>query len=149
MTKTGSIKTELANCREAWNNNKDAKYAWCCHHAIRFEALIEPFESRIAYILMDKPENERAIRLRNFRPVRIELPKELNEARAKYDKICAKYDKADDDLNKAYVEFNKVYDEWKACAEYYKDDAELINSNLHDQDWPDNTWNGKNIFGKD
>ena len=140
--KIQNIETELTACQEAWNNNKDAKWTWCCHHSIRFEELTEPLENRIAYILTKKPENERAIRLHNFRPVRIELPKELKKARAEYDKSYAEYDKTRVEYDKARAEWYKVY------AEYYKAHVELINSNLHDQDWPDNTWNGKDIFGE-
>ena len=140
--KIQNIETELTACQEAWNNNKDAKWTWCCHHSIRFEELTEPLENRIAYILTKKPENERAIRLHNFRPVRIELPKELKKARVELNKTCAEFNKVRAEWNKACAEFNKASAEWdKACAE-------LINSNLHDQDWPDNTWNGKDIFGE-
>ena len=128
MKKIKSVETELAACRKAWVEAPDAKLAWCCHHAVELETLTEPAENRIAYILSCKRKEEQAIRLHNFRPARINLPEAIEKARAEYYKVRAELDKAGA--------------EWdKACAE-------LINSNLHDQDWPDNTWNGKDIFGE-
>jgi hypothetical protein len=109
-----SIKTELKLCQKAWAENLNAKLTWCCHHGILLEELTEAAQNRIDYIITDKPKNEQATRLRNFRPVRIELPAEWDKARAEWDKAHAES----------------------------KDELTL----LHNQDWPDNSWNGKNIF---
>ena len=126
--KIKSVETELAACRKAWVEAPDAKLAWCCHHAVELETLTEPAENRIAYILSCKRKEEQAIRLHNFRPARINLPEAIEKARAEYYKARAEWDKAG-------AEWNKV-------IEYHK--SEL--SALHNQDWPDNTWNGENIF---
>ena len=185
-----SIKKELAACRKSFQENPKAKYAWCCHHSILLELLTEPYENRIQYILEYKEKEEQAIRFRNFRPLRIEFPKEIIEARAKYDearaklnKAIAKYDKARAELNKAIAKYDKArakYDE--ARAKYYEARAKLIKARakydearaklikalatynealakynkalatwnkgnkMLSSDWPDNTWNGKNIF---
>ena len=67
-----SIEEELADCRQAFAEHPDAKTVWCCHHEVLVEELTDPFEARISYILSDKPEEERAVRFRNFRPVKNE-----------------------------------------------------------------------------
>ena len=171
-----SIKKELAACRKAFQEAPNATCAWCCHHSILLEFLTEPYENRIQYILENKEKKEQAIRFRNFRPLRIEFPKEIIEARAKYDEARAK-------LNKAIAKYDKArakYDE--ARAKYYEARAKLIKARakydearaklikalatynealakynkalatwnkgnkMLSSDWPDNTWNGKNIF---
>ena len=123
--------------------------------------------------MTEKPDSERAVRLRNFRPVRIKLPARLikeagaeyDKARAEWDKAWAEWDKARAELDKAWAEYDKTraeydkaWDEWdKAKVEYYKVEAELYKALTeyakgtkaikdHDSDWPDNTWNGSNIF---
>lgn len=87
--KIGTIAEELAACRKAWAANPNATTAWCCHHLILIEPLTELAENRIAYILSDKAEHEQAVRLRNFRPVRVKLPPALAKARADLDKARA------------------------------------------------------------
>ncbi len=184
MKKIKSIEIELTACRKAWAANPTAKLAWCCHHAVELEILTEPAKNRINYILSCKSKEEQAIRLHNFRPVRVNLPEavekacaewnkaraelnkafaewnkacaewnkacaELNKARAEWNKACAEWNKARAEWNKACAEWNKAFAEWnKACAEWNKaigfHKSEL--SALHSQDWPDNTWNGENIF---
>jgi hypothetical protein len=89
MKPIGTIKKELAACKAAWKSCPDSKIAWCCHHEVRMEPLTEPWSNRVDYILDNKPVNERTIRLRNFRPVRVELPAELNKAYAEWDKARA------------------------------------------------------------
>ena len=171
-----SIKKELAACRKAFQEAPEAKYAWCCHHSILLEPLTEPCENRIQYILENKEKAEQAVRFRNFRPLRIELPKEiikaiakLNEARAKYNEACAKLNEAEAKLNKARAKYNEAFAKYdkalakrnearakynEACAKYdeaiAKYDKALATWNKGNvmflSDWPDNTWNGKNIF---
>ena len=89
---TKEITKELKACRKAWKDNP-AKLAWCCHHTILIEPLTEPAENRIAHILSAKPLNEQAIRLKNFRPVRVTLPAELDKARAEWNKASAEWNK--------------------------------------------------------
>ena len=80
MTKLKSIELELAACRAAFKKCPDAKFVWCCHHEILVEPLTESPESRIEYILETKSETERALRFRNFRPVRVEMPEAYDQA---------------------------------------------------------------------
>jgi hypothetical protein len=141
-TNINDISAELSACRKAWADNKGAKFAWCCHHEILIEPLLDPPENRITYILHDKPEGERAIRLHNFRPARAVLPKAYAEAWKAYVEAW----KACVEAWKACAEVRKACDEaWKACAEVRKACDEELRY-LFNQDWPDNTWNGKDIF---
>ena len=151
MTTFKSIEEELKDCRAAFAAHPKAKFGWCIHHEVLFEQINKEsgVEGRIACIMKDKLEGERAIRLRNFRPVRVEIPRALIKAATAYYKACAAEDKASaayDEaraacreawtaLDKATAAYNEAY---AACEPELK--------KLHDQDWPDNTWNGKSIF---
>ena len=99
------------------------------------EVLMEPVENRIAYIKVEKPEHERAVRLHAMRPVKGQLPEpvwaalswfgkardERDKARAELDKACAEYDKASAEWDKALAEWDKARAEYnKACAEWDK-----------------------------
>jgi protein gp37 len=66
--KIGTIEQELKKCRAAFAAHPKATWAWCCHHEIHCEALTEPAENRIAFILSSKSKSEQAVRLLNFRP---------------------------------------------------------------------------------
>ena len=143
-----SIQEELAACRKAWSDNPTATWAWCCHHETHIEPLTEPAENRIAYILSNKPENERAIRLRNFRPVRVKLPDALVEAGEAYDKAWRAYDKAREARNKAREARNKALEARDKARESYVKALATYESELkalHDSDW-ENTWDGRSIF---
>ncbi len=116
---------------------------WCCHHKKRIELLTEPAEHRIAYILTEKEEGERVVRLDNFRPL-ISIPAELVKA-------CAELAKARAEVAKADAEWAKARAEWdKACAEWVKARAEWDKTpacdRAHRKDVPNHTWNGKSIF---
>ena len=127
-------------CRAAWAAAPEAQFAWCCHHEVELEALKQSAENRIAYIMAKKPEEERVVRLDNFRPVLSPIPAEWDKARAELAKAYAEWDKACAEWDKAYAELDKAYAELaKACAEWDKTEA-------HKADVPHHTWNGKNIF---
>ena len=180
--KLKSIEEELIDCRAAFAAHPKAKFGWCIHHDVHVEPIdkVSGVEGRITCIMKDKLEGERAIRLRNFRPARVEIPRALikaatayneawapcdearaaynkawaayDEARAAYDKMSAAYNKATAAYNKARAAYDKMsaafgkawaaFDEARAACE-----PEL--KKLHDQDWPDNTWNGESIFSKE
>ena len=76
---------------EAWKG----KWAWCCHHQMEMEELTEHWSKRIAYIATQKPENQRAVRFANFRPV---LLKATALALAEYERVRAA----------AWVEYERV-----------------------------------------
>ena len=128
-TELKSIEEEKQDCIEAFKANPDTKFAWCCHHDVLIEALIEPWLNRVNYISSDKPKAEQASRFRSFRPVRVALTYQVVKAMAECVKALAERDKA-----------WYVYD--KVVTEYH---SEL--TLLHNQDWPDNTWNGKQVEG--
>ena len=117
-------------CREAFANIPINHPAWCCHHKLHCELLKKPAENRIAYILSNKPENERVVRLNNFRPfknaqVYADYQAKRNVLEADYGAKCAPL----------YADYNTKRDAL---------DVEL--SVTHKVEWPDTTWNGKTIF---
>src|SRR5574337_766887 len=105
--KLGTIDEEAAACRAAWAAMPDAKYGVHIHHKELAEPVSAPIENRITYILSNKPENERALRLRLMRPITAMQYKVYNEAKASawkaYDEATAPAWKAyDEALNKAH-----------------------------------------------
>src|SRR5574337_90762 len=78
--KLGTIEDEAYACRAAWAAMPDAEYGVHIHHGFLAEDLSEPIENRINYILSDKPENERALRLRLMRPIPVRQWKVYEEA---------------------------------------------------------------------
>ena len=149
MKKIKTLEIELAACRAAFAAAPDAKLAWCCHHEVLVEPLTESPEARIEYILQNKQIEQQAVRLRNFRPVRIALPEAYDQAW-----------KAEGQALEAYCRAAKAYDQaWEAyyraaeargqAAKAFKQaqEADLPElTRLHAKDWPDHTWNGRSIF---
>ena len=124
-TELKSIEEELVDCRAAHRNSKVGDLVFACHHKVLLEVLTEPAENRIAYIMTEKPENERAARLRCFRPWVGPIPAELAKAYAERAKASAELAKASAELTKAYDEWTKARAAWdKADAERDKADAE-------------------------
>lgn len=68
--KLKSIEEEAADCRAAFEGSKVGDLVNFCHHEEPIEALMEPAEERIAYILAEKYPWEQALRLRLFRPIK-------------------------------------------------------------------------------
>ena len=89
MTTLKSIPEELADCRRAFEESPASTWAWCLHHEVHVEPLTESWQNRINYIATGKPEAERALRFRNFRPVRVVLSASLNQAWAALDQARA------------------------------------------------------------
>lgn len=93
--KLGTVAQELARCRRAFRGSKGDVGQPCClihHTGPLLEYLTEPVESRIKCIMTDKPEAERARRLREMRPWPGTIPTQRVAAQAKYDAAWAKYD---------------------------------------------------------
>ena len=93
-----SIEEEAADCRKAFEGVTVGTLVLHCHHEVLSEALSEPAEHRIAYILDHKPKDEQALRLRLFRPVSQDV---INRN--------ADRQKAYADWQKAYADWQKVY----------------------------------------
>lgn len=102
---------------------------WHIYHDVLLEWTTEPIEHRIEYIQTEKPEHERALRLRLLRPVRGSLPASVVEAR------------------RAVVEAWRAYGEARrAYAATLSAHADEINA-LHAQECePDCSWDGQTIF---
>ncbi len=79
-----SIEEAVTECRKAWGEfftenglsanalffpDRTRIQAWCLHHEVHHEALTEPIENRIRYILEEKRPSERVCRFRNLRPM--------------------------------------------------------------------------------
>jgi hypothetical protein len=96
--KLKSIEKEAEACRKAFKNVEEGALCHCIHHGVHFEFLNEPAGNRISYILKEKPDGERALRLRLFRPV----PKKYLSA----------------DWQKAYADWRKA-DAGKTCKKMF------------------------------
>jgi len=144
-----SIKQAEKECRAAWEAHPDATWAWCLHHELRLEPLIEPYQARIAYILKRKPKHEQVTRLNNFRPVVSKLPikvikagEALGKARKAYNKALEAYVEATEAYNKARKAYDKA---WDAYMEAILANTTKLQA-LHTKDVPHHTWNGTDIF---
>ncbi len=106
-----TIEEEAADCRAAWAAAPNAKYGAHIHHEVPCEALTEPIEARISFILVNKVPKERALRLRLMRPTTEEAFKAYDAARAEAQKA---YGAAMAEPQKAYyaarAEAFKAYD---------------------------------------
>jgi hypothetical protein len=131
-----TIEQELKKCRAAFAAHPSATWAWCCHHGIHYEALTEPAENRIAFILSSKSKSEQAVRLLNFRPCKDAYA--VKTARDAYD-VAVKT--AGDAYDVAVKTASDAYDVAVKTA-----DKTL--QNLHRAEWPNNTWTGTSIFSK-
>ena len=158
-----SIKQAAKECRAAWEAHPEAKWAWCLHHELRLEPLIEPYQARIAYILKYKPKHEQVTRLNNFRPVVSKLPAKIIKLGEAYVEAWEAYDKAweahveaweardkawvaYDKTGDAYIEAGKAYDKaWDAYMEAILANTTKLQA-LHIKDVPQHTWNGDSIF---
>ena len=126
-----SIEEEAEDCRARCAGMKIGDLILHCHHEVLCEALTEPVENRIDYILESKSDNP-ALRLRLMGPPIVDAAvladAELSKADAELSKACAEWSKACAELSKADAEWSKAY------APHY---ARL---------YPDSPWNGKTIF---
>lgn len=153
MKNLKSISEELAACRAAFAAAPDAEYAWCCHHQARVEGLMQTPEERINYIRTFKPFAEIAVRLRNFRPVRVALPASSKQAWATFLQAREAYnrDLVTDDLTQIESRLASWRDYEQAWRVYELATArELVELDpLHTADWPCHTWKGRDIFSYD
>ena len=142
-----SIAKEAAACRAAWAAMPDATAGVHIHHEAPAEALTEPIERRIEYILSTKPKKEQALRLRLMRPITAsalaEYEKATASALAEYEtakaSAWAEYEKA---TASAWAEYETA--EASALAEYKKAKAPAHRAICPTPDCP---WDGRSIFG--
>ena len=107
-----TIELELADCRAALADSKVGDLVFACHHKVLLEPLTEPAENRIMYFMTQKPEKERAARLRCFRPWVGPVPAELAKPYDERAKAYAAWDKAYAEWDKAYAAWDKADAEW-------------------------------------
>jgi len=124
-----SVEEELADCRAAFAAYPKTGWLWRCHHEVHIEQLKACVEDRIDFIHRYKDYDEQACRFRNLRPVRVKLPCEVVDAWQLFQ------DAEGSDILGTHDDFKFALEDWS---------PEL--KALHDQDWPDNTWNGISIF---
>ena len=116
------------------------KWAWHVHHDVLLEPLVEPIETRIAFIKAHKPKKETATRLRLLKPVKGPLPAKLLKAGKASVKAWKAYDKA----WKASVKAGEAYDKaWEASVKAGEAVDVLA---LHAKECPGCPWNGRTIF---
>jgi len=110
---------------------------WHIHHTQLLELSTEPLKKRAKYILEEKPEDERKLRLQLMRPVLHpeKFPKQLIKASAELGKAYAELDKARAEWDKARAEWEKASAEWNKEIEA-----------LHREECPNCPWDGGTIF---
>jgi len=130
------------------------KWAWHVHHDVLLEPLVEPIETRIAFIKAHKPKKETATRLRLLKPVKGPLPAKLLKAGKASVKAWKAYDKAWKAYDKAWkasVKAGEAYDKaWEAsvkAGEASVKAGEAVDVlALHAKECPGCPWNGRTIF---
>ena len=137
----------LVDCLRAFVAAPKATYAWCLHHGRHYDSIDEPVLERVDYIVNQKPKYEIARRLDNFRPVldtkRLEAAiKEFTRRTHPHSKAIA--DRARRTTNT--VVLSKLVADMGLANQPYYDwlEQELIAHHL--EEWPDTTWDGKDIF---
>ena len=131
------IEQAAADCLKAFKGVKVGAMAWHVTHNRLCEPLTKPARNRIAYILTEKPKEERALRLRLMRPVRADA---VAAAWKVYYEAVAAARKVYDE---AVAPARKVYDEAVAAARKVRDEAEVA---AHAAECPNCPWNGTTIF---
>lgn len=140
-----TIDEAAAACRAAFAAHPKARLAWCCHHGIRMESLTEPAENRIGFILRCKPEDEKVVRLNNFRPVVSPLQKAVLKAEVSHRKALEKYRK-ESRLGKVR-EANWAWASRLVCCMALLRVLESPGADAaHLADVPHHTWDGGGIF---
>jgi hypothetical protein len=160
--KLGTIEEEVAACRKRWKDFGVGVVALAAHihHDTPFERLCYPAEERIAYILKEKPEDERALRLRCFAPLDLTKFSKWRKASAVWRKASAAWEQTLAELLKVRVKSGKTsaaYRKaetalWKAGAALRK--AEVVLQKIcdripHTELCPlgsDCPWDGETIF---
>ena len=74
--------------KHLWKNVPEGVWCWHIHHTRLLELSTEPLKKRAKYILEEKPEDERKLRLQLMRPVLHpeKFPKQLIKAYAELGK---------------------------------------------------------------
>ena len=143
-------------------------FYWHLHHEVLLE-WCHDYDERARYTRTNKPESEKILRFKLFKPVKGQLPKELIRAGQAYEKAWQAFYKT----LQTYCKTNKTYNKMRlqACAKaYYKTQQDhhkamrtffnqakqayknaLINNaefieKLHSLECPNCPWDGETIF---
>jgi hypothetical protein len=139
----GTIAEELAGCEAAFEVTPNTVAEFCHWHDKRCSSATptERWQRRIVFILEHKPEEERAIRLRNYRPWTGEVPRWLAEINLLWDGCMHpwEWDK---------LQWGERKRQWLERKRLWAEHSTDVDT-AHDAQWPDNTWNGENIFEKE
>ena len=133
--------------------------AHCVHHDIHWEYCYN-YQKRVEFIKENKPKEEQELRLKLFKL----LPNKLVPGRESAEwKACIKAVKSYNKALQSCIMAREAYDKAKvACKKrgeslvnllrawdaYYSKYANELQI-LHDEMFPDCTWNGKTIFGEE
>ena len=127
-------------------------FAWHCHHDVLYEFVFD-YNDRVKFIKKNKPENERALRLKLFKLIPEDrLPAALLQAREAYDKAREAYDKAWEAYDKAREAYDKAWEAYNKAWEAYDKAREAhipFLEQLHAELCPDCPWDGRTIFSKE
>jgi len=122
---------------------KTKGFYWHIHHDVLCEWSGD-IDERIRYIKDQKPENERALRLRLMKPVKGKLPARFVKAWEARDKAWEAYEKAGEACDKAWEAWEKAWEAWEKAREARKDELEA----LHKKECRGCPWDGKTLFPK-
>ena len=126
---------------------------WHLHH----KKLIEwchGYKERETYIRTDKPKYERETRLRLFKPVMGNLPKEVIDAGQAHGDAVQAFDKVYHKAGQSSETWQARREIVKACRETRQAFNEAVKNNmsaieaLHREECPDCPWDGHTIFPK-
>ncbi|MEK7151581.1 MAG: hypothetical protein AAB784_02630 [Patescibacteria group bacterium] len=138
-------------------------FFWHVHHRKLIEWCFD-YTERATYIKNSKPENERTLHLRLFKPVIGSLPEEVTKAgqvyiqakraydqawQAYYDRTRQAYDPARQAYYQAKRAYNQAWQVYIQAEQVYeralKDNTQVINA-LHLIECLNCPWNGHTIF---
>ena len=146
----GTPEQEAELCLAAWEANP-SEYGWHIHHEQLFERREYAIGDRIDYILTQKSQGERPLRLRLLRPMSAADYAEVNPIRAKRDaEVNAIWAKRDAEAGviraKRDAEVNAIWAKRDAevNAIRAKRDAEV--NPIHAAACPGCPWDGSTIF---
>ena len=152
MTPLKSIEEEATDCRARCAGSPIGTRFHLLHHGVHFEFLTAPAEERIQVILTEKPEWQRAARLRHMGPWTGPVPATVREAwdrcieaMDRHIQRWVRYRETEardreafwDHYSEARDCFNKARAAWEATPEFAEQHAKLF---------PDCPWDGETMF---
>ena len=141
------------------------KLAWHVHHDKLCEMLIEPIETRIEYIKLNKPPGEIEIRLRLLKIMSGPLSDAIEQAYHAWEQADHALEQAAKVWRQSTEAFKQADHAWKQAAKVWRQSAKAFEradyafeqadqaflqlpdlAALHEQECPNCPWDGKTIF---